>query len=143
MPLRTRSAAEYVEKLTTRTRAAIPDWQKGIERVEEAPGAAAARQAPAMLANLTEAVNSGRWAAKVGAVTKEEWQQKTLAKGPARIGPGLDAARPSMLVKAERLLSAVEAARNLARQQPRGTLEQNIQRSVIYMTEMAKHKGKI
>jgi len=55
-------------------------WAAGIQGVTVAPGQLAAAQAQAALAGYTDAIQSGRWAQRVGAVTLGDWQSKSVAK---------------------------------------------------------------
>lgn len=134
------NAQEYTEKWQRRLKGSTEDIRRGINRVSEAPGVAAARQADLMLAKVTEAVASGRWAAKVAEVPLEEWKKKTMEKGLGRIASGVDAAATSQVAMATKLLADVDAAVAMANQTPRGTLEDNITRMTTFVREMAKSK---
>lgn len=57
-----------------------PAWTAGIQGVTQAPGQLAAARAQEALAGYTEAIQSGRWAARVGAVPLNEWQSRSVAK---------------------------------------------------------------
>ncbi len=134
------NAQEYTEKWQRRLKGSNEDIRRGVSRVSEAPGVAAARQADLMLAKVTEAVASGRWAAKVSEVGLDEWKKKTLEKGLGRIASGVDAAAASQVAMATKLLADVDAAVAMANQTPRGTLEDNITRMTTFVREMAKTK---
>lgn len=128
---------EYADKWARRTSAATEDYRKGVQRVTEAPGAAAARQADLMLRKLTESITSGKWAARVGSVSLQEWKDSASGKGVARIAAGVQSAAPGMQQMAQRLLAAVDQAVAAANQTPRGDLDANINRMVTYAREMA------
>lgn len=131
---------EYAEKWGRRLKGSTEDIRRGINRVSEAPGVAAARQADLMLAKVTESISSGRWAAKVAAVPLDEWKKKTAEKGLGRIASGVDAAQATQVQMATELLANVDAAVAVVNQTPRGTLEDNITRMTTFTREMAKTK---
>lgn len=132
---------EYAEKWGRRLKGSTEDIRRGINRVSEAPGIAAARQADLMLAKVTESISSGRWAAQVSAVPLDEWKKKTMDKGLQRIASGVDAAQATQVAMATELLANVDAAVAVANQTPRGTLEDNITRMTTFVREMSKSKS--
>lgn len=134
------SAEEYVEKHNRRLKGATEDIRRGIDRVTEAPGKAAAAQQSLMLQKLTEAITSGLWAKQVGKVTLEEWMASAIGKGIGRIAAGIDAAAPKQREMAVKLLAAVDATLLEVNQTPRGTLEDNITRMTTFVRGMAKRK---
>jgi hypothetical protein len=67
-------------KWKQRAGAAAKDWTAGIQAVTVAPGQLAASRANEALAGYTEAITSGRWAARVSSVPLGEWQQKSVSK---------------------------------------------------------------
>lgn len=134
--------SEYAEKWSRRMKGSTEDIRRGVEKVTEAPGAAAARQAQLMLAKLTESITSGRWAQAVGAIGVQEWKDSITRKGLQRIAAGVDNATPQQAEMASKLLASVDAAVAKVNQTPRGDLETNIGRMATFAREMAKSKGK-
>lgn len=132
------SAAEFQEKHARRLKAAMPDIQRGVERVTTAPGKQAAAKQAKMKANINKAIDSGKWAKKVSAVSVSDWQQKTITKGIPRIASGIDAAADKVTAFASKLLPAVDAAVAKIAGMPDLTLEDNIARNNTYIREMAK-----
>lgn len=133
---------EYAEKWARRLRGATEDIRRGIDRVDEAPGVAAARNENAMLQNVTEAINSGLWAKRVKAVSLQDWKDAAINKGVGRIPAGVEAAQPKMAEIAVELLQAVDAAAAAANALPKVTLEDSIQRSATFIREMSKRAPK-
>ena len=131
---------EYAEKWGRRLKGSTEDIRRGINRVSEAPGVAAARQQDLMLAKVTESISSGRWADRVAAVPLDEWKKKTTEKGVGRIASGVDAAAATQVGMATELLANVDAAVAAVNRTPRGTLEDNITRMTTFVREMAKTK---
>ena len=136
------TAAQYVEKWGRRLQGATTDIRNGVGRVTEAPGIKAARKADKMLAGITEAITSGKWANAVANVTLEEWKNATIDKGIGRISAGVEAALPKQLQMAEKLLAAVDSVNASIDVMPDNTLEERIQRSVQFQRKMAEMKIK-
>lgn len=132
---------EYADKLVARGNAAAGDYKAGVMRVQRSPGEAAAASQDKMLANVQQAVTSGRWAQRVRSVSLADWQQRTADVGSTRYGQGLTAARDKIAARAAQLLPAVDAAAARARAMPSTTKEQRIQRAVAFMTAMQKLKS--
>ncbi len=130
------TAAEYAAKWRQRTNAAAPDYRRGIERVSEAPGEAAARQADAMLAGVQRAVSDGVWQRQVAKVSLQDWKNAAINKGAQRIAAGVDQAEGKMAQMGQQLLQAVDASVAVVNQIPKGGLENGIQRMTAFAREM-------
>lgn len=128
---------EYAEKWGRRMKGSTEDIRRGVEKVSEAPGQAAARQADVMLQNLTRSIQDGTWARQVGRVSLQEWKEKTLSKGVNRIAAGVDAAMPRQVAMAQDLLAAVDSVAEEVRRMPKGTLEDGINRMTAFARGMA------
>lgn len=63
-------------------------WVDGIQNTSKDPTALAVAQQSSMLANVTAAVTSGRWAAGLRRAGKAKWQANSLAK-QANFGAGV------------------------------------------------------
>lgn len=133
---------EYAEKWSRRLKGSTEDIRRGIDRVTVAPGISAAKAADRMLAAVTEAVSSGRWADAVAKVPLDEWKDSFEKKGLGRIAAGVDAATPKQAAMAAKLLAAVDAAAAKANALPKGTIEDSINRMATYVREMNKAKIK-
>lgn len=134
---------EYQEKQARNLKNSLPDIRRGIERVSVAPGKAAGAAQDRMRTKTLEAIDSGRWKAKVESVTLEQWKDKALNKGVDRIASGIDAAAEKQVAMADRLLNAVDRAAAKANAMPKGSLQDSIGRMTSFVTDMAKEKGKI
>ena len=137
------SAEQYAEKQSRNLKNSLPDIRAGIERVTQAPGAAAAAAQTRMKDNLNKAIDDGRWAAKVRGVSLEEWKQAALTKGVDRIAQGIDQAHDKQVQMAGRLLAAVDASAQQVRTMPKGTISDSIARMTKFVEDMHKFKGKI
>lgn len=84
---------QAADKLIRRAQGAVTDYVAGVKAVVDSPTAAAARNLDKAQMNYTEAVQSGRMAKRLNAVSKEEWIKATSEKGQARYAPGLTASK--------------------------------------------------
>lgn len=131
---------EYAEKHARRTTAAIPDMVRGVENVTEAPGAKAAKKADKMLANITAAIQSGKWAKKVGAVTLDQWKASMREKGAQRLAQGIEAGKSKMEAFAAELLPFQNDLSKKVSTMPDLTLEDSIARATAWMRGMASFR---
>lgn len=76
-----------LQKWQTRLAAAGPAYTAGTAAVTASPMAAAAAKGDAMLAGVTAAVTSGRWAAKLNAVPISTWKSQ-CAIGASKLSAG-------------------------------------------------------
>lgn len=106
----------------------------GVNAVQVSPGAAAARNKQAYIANVT--ANVDKWASRSAAVTVEQWRTATTTKGIPRIASGAQAAQSKFSAFMQQLLPYV--ARQVASLPPRGNLDANIARSAAFARGMAQ-----
>lgn len=137
----TKTPAQVSAKWAQRAQGATQALQDGINNVQSAPGVAAAAKQDKMLANLTAAVTSGKWAANVSAVTLTDWKNAMLTKGVQRYGAGISAAQPKFQAFMTKLLPFQQNIQAQLASMPDITLQDNINRAIFMMTEMAKFKN--
>jgi hypothetical protein len=102
-------------------------------------GRTAAQQA-VMLQNLTQAINSGRWAQGVQQVGTQGWKSRTQAKiGNYSTGFTAGAARQASAIA--KILAA--EANIVGSLPPRGTYEQNKQRATAVMDGLHALRGQL
>jgi hypothetical protein len=136
------TAAQWLDKWSRRLNAAGPDITAGVDRVQTAPGVTAAAAADRMLAGVTAAIQNGTWQNNVSKVTLQQWKDSMKNKALNRISAGTQAAVANKQGNVAAMLSAVDAAVAATNAIPRGSLEQNIQRSVTFQREMAARAPK-
>jgi hypothetical protein len=135
-------AAGYVDKWSRRLKGATSDIRAGIARVSVAPGIKAAQQVALFRNKILASIDDGTWANQVRGVTLDSWQTAASGKGVDRISAGVDGAMNKQLAMAQRLLAAVDQAVADANKTPRGTLQDNINRMVTFVTSMNARKLK-
>lgn len=134
------TAQEFQEKHARRLKASVEDVRKGIDRVTENPCDKAANKADKMLANLTAAVQNGKWAAGLKRVSLEDWKRKARDVGVNRIAAGIDAASGKVVAFAEQLLPHIDRGQDKIKAMPDVTLDDNINRATEFMRHMATFK---
>lgn len=132
------TAVEFREKHNRRTKAALPDMRAGVERVTEAPGRKAAAQQVKMRAKLMEAIDSGKWARRVGAVSLDDWKADMIEKGVNRVPAGLDRAGAKVEAFAEKLIAHQNRLLGQIDDMASLTLEDSIARATAWIRGMAE-----
>jgi len=131
---------EFQEKHARRLSASVEDVRKGIDRVTVNPCELAAAKQEKMLANLTAAVNDGRWANGLKRVSLADWKDKAKNVGAGRIASGINAAKAKVIAFAEELLPHIDAGQSKLKTMPDITLEDNIARMTSFIRHMAEFK---
>jgi len=134
------NAVEYQEKHARRLSAAVPDVQKGIDKVTVNPCEQAVAKQDKMLANLTLSITEGRWAAGLRRVTLDEWKKKARDIGAGRISAGIAAAKEKVISFAEQLLPHIDKGVADIKKMPDISLEDNINRCTTFIRHMAGFK---
>lgn len=131
---------EAVDKHATNLTAAIPYMELGIKRVTEAPGKKAAAAQAKMKANIVKALDSGKWAKRVGDVTLDEWQDKMINKGLARIAGGVEAAKPKTEAFYTSFFPFLDKVAAEVNKMPDVTIQDSIARMTKQILEVHKYK---
>lgn len=129
---------EYADKLIRRQTAALDDMRKGVEAVTEAPSKKAVAKQAKMKANLVAAIDNGKWARNLSAITVEEWKEKMLNLGIGRVQAGVEGARAKIERFYARWKPFMEATLAQINRMPDSTLEERIAKSTAYMRAAAK-----
>ena len=137
MPVRI-TPTEFQDKHARRLKAAVEDIRLGVQRVTVSPTAQAADKQAKMLAELTRAVQSGKWASRLRAVTLEDWRTKTIDKGLNRIAAGIDAAAAKQVDFATKLFAFENTLLTKITAMPDLTIEDSINRATTWIREMSK-----
>ncbi len=137
MPVKV-NADQLTEKWQRRLKGAIEDMRAGVQRVTEAPGAAAAAKADKWQAAISESRTKEKWRRRVGAVSLEEWKAAMTEKGLARIASGVDGAGVKMRRFAAQLIDHQNTGLTELDRMPDLTLEDSINRMSFWARHMAK-----
>lgn len=131
------AAQKWVDRLSAATNA-IRD---GVNNVKRAPGEMAAEHRDLYLQGVT--ANVGKWARNVAAVSLADWKRLTIDKGLPRVAPGAAAAKDKFTrFMTDWLNFQQQVVQPALQSQPRGTIDQNIQRAVTVMRLAHEFGGK-
>lgn len=133
---------QFVEKHARRTKNALEDVKTGVMNVTESPTAKAAAKKNKMLQNVTAAINNGKWERGLRRVSLDEWKEKFINKGIARIPAGIDASADKIRAFAGELLSYEAQLQSKVHTMPDLTLEDSVNRMVEWTRGMAKFQRK-
>jgi hypothetical protein len=137
-----KSASDVAAKWANNLNGATQTIQKGVMSVTTSPTSLAARNPNAYLQGIQNAVNSGKWQAKLNAVSTSDWQNAMIKKGLPRISTGTASGQPKMQNFMSNFLPYVYQTRDsINSSQPRGTLAQNMQRMTTFVQQMAQYKS--
>lgn len=136
------TADEFVEKHARRLKGAVDDMRRGIERVTSSPTAAAANKKDKMRANITAALDTGKWERGLRRVTLEDWKSKMINKGLSRVASGIDEAAPKVRSFAADILPYIDNLKVTVDKMPDTTLEDSINRMNTFIRGMAKFQRK-
>lgn len=139
MPI-TITPEEFAEKHARRLKQAIPDMQKGIERVTVNPTEKAAAKKQKMQANLNEALNNGKWEAGLRRVSLEDWKKAILGKGLQRVSAGIDGAHDKVVAFATVLLPFEASLQAKINAMPDLSIQDSVARSTEWIMGMAGMK---
>ncbi len=136
------TAKEVQEKHGRRLKGAIEDMRSGIERVTVSPTAQAAAKQEKMKARINAAIDNGKWAAGLRAVSLEEWKDKITTKGLPRVAAGIDAAAGKVEKFYGQLLPHIDKVKVDVQKLPDLTLEDSINRMSTFVRGMARFSFK-
>lgn len=130
------SPTAVAQKWATAMQGAGTAYTAGVQAVTEAPGQAAAAAAPLWAQNTVAA--QPKFAANSAAVSLQSWQNSAVQKGAPRLATGATAAQPKFQTAMASVLPYISQV--VGSLPARGTLDQNIQRSVAFQRGMAAYK---
>lgn len=137
-----KTAAQVAQKWSANLQASTTSIQNGVNAVQTSPTQLAAQQQQAYLAGVQQAVSSGKWAAKLNAVSLSDWKSAMVNKGIPRIGQGAAAAQPKVQNVMNNLLPFIYDTRDsINASNPRGSLQQNIARMTAFVNAMAGYNS--
>lgn len=131
---------EAAEKWAKNTKGATQEMTRGIQKVTEAPGAAAAAKQDKLRQNLVSKIDDGTWAERVASVTLGEWKDKMLNKGVGRVAAGVDGAGSKVIDFHGQRADHQERIETELKNMPDVTLEDGINRMVHQVRRMSEFK---
>lgn len=134
--------SEIRERWSSSLKASTEKIRQGVMKVEEAPSARAIKAKDVMLANLTEAIRTGRWERQLSKVTLEDYKRLMMEVGVNRIPSGVDANAGKFEDFASKLIPAVNAALAEVNKIKPVTLDDSIRRMETFVRKMAQFSYK-
>ena len=135
-------AADISEKWNRRMKQSVPDIQKGIDAVTESPMEKAVAKQDKMLANVTNAITSGKWAAETLKTNVADWRAKTKQKVAERLGGGVDAAMGKRRAFDTYLVNTLNSILPQVAAAPDMTIEDSVNRVRMVMVHMHENPYK-
>lgn len=136
------SAAQISDKWGKRMKGSISDIQTGIDLVTESPTEKAVQKADKMKANINAALDSGRWANGLKAVSLSEWKTKTRAKVAERMSSGVDGSMGKRQKFDGYLVNQLNAVLPEIAQMPDMTIEDQVNKVRKLMTHLHENPYK-
>lgn len=128
--------AKWVNNLSNAT-SSITD---GVNKVSEAPGVAAARQAQTWLLRIQQSVQ--KWQNNVSAVSLAQWKEAMINIGIPRIAEGAQKKQGKYLAFAQKFYPWVEQGQAQVKAMPKVTLQDGINRAVAMIKHNASYAGR-
>lgn len=125
------TAAEAAAKWQRNLSNSTEDIRAGIERVDTAPGAQAARKRQKWEQGVRDSAD--KWARNVAAVSLEEWKRKAIDVGLNRVASGAQANEGKTAAFFEEFIPHLDRGVAQIQAMPDNTLEDRINRSVAMM----------
>lgn len=135
MPVRSNSQ-QATQKWVQNLGAATERMQQGAMAVTKAPGAAAAAAADKWLARVTQ--SKAKFAANVGRVSLQEWQNSYVNIGIPRVAQGAQAKQAKVQSFMDQFLPYLQRGVSAIDQMPNVTLEDGIARASAMIRYNAK-----
>lgn len=134
-----KSLQTTVQNWTQSASTAQSRYTAGVQNTDKDPAQLAIANQNALLSNFQQAVNSGLWARRLGAVSKAQWQQTTVAKA-SNYGTGITAGEAKYQQKMGAVLQVIGQVVAQVDQMPSGTPAANDQRMLFYVNQMRQAK---
>jgi len=87
------SPQQIADKWASKAGAAGQDYKNGVQGVTTAPSQLAIQAQQQMVSNWNNAISSGQWANRLGAVSLGAWQAAAMGKGAQNYGTGVQAGK--------------------------------------------------
>lgn len=137
-----KTASQVAQKWATNLANSTNQIQQGVNAVTTSPTALAAANPTGYLQGIQRAVSSGKWQANLQAVSLQDWKTAMVQKGIPHIQTGAAQSQQKVATKFTPLLDFIYNTRDSVNSSnPRGTLQQNIQRMNAFVQAMAGYKS--
>lgn len=135
-----KSLQTTVQNWTQSASTAQGRYTAGVQNTDKDPAQLAIANQAALLSGFQNAVNSGLWARRLGAVSKAQWQQTTLAKA-SNYSTGITAGESKFQQKMGQVLPVLAQVVAQVDSMPSGTPAANDQRMLFFANAMRQAKA--
>lgn len=135
-----KDAATVSSKWSNNLTNAADTIRAGVNAVQQAPGVAAAAAQNTMRARILAAIDSGKWAANVSAVSLSSWKNSMLTTGLSRISDGARKGQPKMQAFLNQFLPYVARVQQEVRAMPNASDADREQRMIANKRLMQQFK---
>lgn len=132
--------ATTVERWASSGAAAQQRYTEGVQSTQKDVVALAINAESKMLTGVTQAIQSGRWRARLQAVGTAGWKAATLAKA-SNYATGFQAGRQKYQEAMQTWLPIIESAAAQVRSMPNNSFQDSLNRMTAYAT--ALHNAKL
>lgn len=135
-----KNAANVAKKWQQNFSGSTATVQQGVQSVTVAPGQQAAAAQATMRSRILQAIDSGKWAANVSAVSLQSWQNSMLTTGVPRMADGATKGLPKMQAFMQQWLPFVYNAQQQVKQMPNATPQDRINRMIQNVQLLSQFK---
>jgi len=133
-----KTVQDIVAAYQTGVASAGTKYQTGVERTDKDWAGTLVSSQDVMVQHYQESVASGRFGRRVQALGTQGWKSRTVAKAGNYAASSQRAAQ-GYAQQAQNVLAASQAGQAAAGNLPRGTFEQNMQRSIASNRAIMEH----
>lgn len=127
---------KIADKYVAGMQGAAQAYKDGIDSVQESPTAKAARNLDKAKINYAASIDSGKMAARLLAVSNDQWKQLAKTKGANNLAAGALAAKPKMLAYWNQVAPDVMALQSRIDQMANNTPQDSEQRMLEWSRGM-------
>lgn len=132
----TEVAAKWYNRLSQST----DDMRAGVQRVQQAPGQAAAQKRQKWVNALMDTNTQDKWARNVASVSLADWQNSMLNYGINRVAQGAQAKQEKFAQRLAPLLQHIDTVAAQVRSMPDLTPADRENRAIAMMRGMRKYQ---
>ena len=134
------TAADVADKWQRNLGNAQQEMQAGVDRVTQAPGAAAAAKKQKWVMALQDSATQDKWERNVRSVSLSQWQESMKTLGIQRAAAGATAKKPKFEAAMASLLPYIDSVRQQVRALPDNTPQDREQRALAMMRGMRNYR---
>lgn len=132
------SPAQAKAKYQSAVQGSASAYQDGVNSVSVAPSQKAIAQKQKMVTNWNNAINSGKWEQKLGAVSLSDWKSATTGQGAVNYTASAQKGANKWGQWANTAFPIIQSIQDEIEAMPSTTMQDNIQRMIANVTMMSE-----